>query len=354
MLPNACKEVTPARTTVKTLDCSLFSKGSAMQLHLHRRGLLAGALGLSLASTRFGATAAPAPTGRPALLLQQQTTDWPAVSQALGAAGQLMTGDVYRIGLTRSDLKVTAKGVALLPAFALGSYAAFKNLGGQTMVMGDLVLLDAEVNPVLSGLFQNGFSVTGIHNHLLEMDPHVMYMHYMGMGDAVALAQGLRKALSASATPLGQGSAATPQAGTPIAAASPTTTLPADQIGSTLGRSTKIAKGGVVQVTVPRAETITENGVELLATMGVATALNFQSVDSGGGAITGDIVMVAPEVNPVAQALGAAGIDVTALHNHHLGEDPRLFYLHFFATGDPVQLAQGLKAAIDKTNSKPA
>ena len=178
-----------------------------------------------------------------------------------------------------------------------------------------------------------------------------MYTHYMGMGDPVQLAQGLRQALSASATPLGQAPAATPQAGTPAAAPTPTTDLPVDQIGQTLGHEPKIAKGGVVQISVPRAETITENGVELLPTMGVATVLNFQPLDNGQAAITGDFVMVAGEVNPVAQALRGAGVDVTALHNHHLGEDPRLFYLHFFATGDPVQLAHGLRGALDKTNS---
>ena len=217
------------------------------------------------------------------------------------------------------------------------------------MVMGDLVLLDAEINPVLFGLFQNGFIVSGIHNPLNELEPHVMYLHYMGMGDAVTLAQGLRQALSASATPLGQ----TPT-GSPVAAAPPTTSLPVDQIGQALGRTATISKAGVVQFSIPRAETITEDGFELLPAMGVSTGLNFQPLDGGQAAITGDFVMIGSEVNPVAQALRGAGIDVTALHNHHLGEDPRLFYMHFFATGDPVQLAQGLRVAVDKTNSKPA
>jgi Domain of Unknown Function (DUF1259) len=316
-----------------------------MQIRAHRRAFVAGSLGAVLASSQLHVQA----VGTPPAASTPAAPDWQAVSQSLGAAGKLMTGDVFRIGMPRSDLRVTAKGVALLPAFALGGYAAFKQEGAEAMVMGDLVLLDAEVNPVLSGLFQNGFIVSGIHNHLNEMDPHVMYMHVMGMGDALALAQGLRKALSASATPLGQA-----PAGTPAAVASPTTTLPTDRISQAIGRSAAIAKGGVVQFSVPRAETITEDGIQLLPAMGVTTVLNFQPLDGGQAAITGDFVMVGPEVNPVAQALRGAGIDVTALHNHHLGENPRLFYMHFFATGDPVQLAQGLRGAVDKTNSKPA
>jgi len=258
-----------------------------------------------------------------------------------------MDGDVFRIGMLRTDLKVTAKGVTLLPAFALGSYAAFKQMGDQTMVMGDLVLLDEEVNPVMSGLFDAGFTISGLHNHLNEMTPHVMYMHYMGMGEPVQLAKSLRQALSASATPLGKMPVATP-----MPAATPMTDLPDGPIGQVLGRKTKIAKGGVVQASVPRAETITEGDIELLPAMGVATAINFQPAGEGQAAITGDFVLISTEVNPVAQTLRKAGIDVMALHNHHLGEDPRLFYMHFFATGDPAQLAQGLRTAIDQTNSK--
>jgi hypothetical protein len=318
-----------------------------VNLRMHRRTLLAGALGGALASTSIGGQAAPRPSGRLDARLNQQAADWQPVEQALGATGQLMDGDVFRVGMPRSDLKVTVKDVPLLPAFALGSYAAFKRSGGQAMVMGDLVLLDAEVNPVVSGLFQAGFSITGIHNHLNEMNPHVMYVHYMGQGDPIQLAQGLRQALAASATPLGQQSTGTPQA-----AATPTTDLPLDQIAKALGRQPKVAKGGVIQVSVPRAETITEGGMELLPAMGVATALNFQPAGGGQAAITGDFVMVATEVNPVAQALRGASIDLTALHNHRLGEDPRLYYMHFFATGDPVELARGLRGALDKTNSK--
>src|SRR6266516_8032667 len=117
--------------------------------------------------------------------------DWKAVEQALGKSGQLQPGDVFRVGMPRTDLTVTVRGVPVAPAFALGSYAAFKDLGDETMVMGDLVLLDEEVNPVMAGLFAGGISVTALHNHLNQVSPHVMYLHFMARGDAVRLASGL-------------------------------------------------------------------------------------------------------------------------------------------------------------------
>jgi len=322
-----------------------------MNTPIHRRRLLAGSLAATLLPARF-ASGAPASPSAVGISAQEQGTDWEAVAQALGKPGQLMEGDVFRVGMPRSDLDVTVRDVALEPAFALGSYAAFKQVGptaADTMAMGDLVLLDAELNGVMSGLFEAGLSVTGVHNHLNEITPHVMYMHYMGMGEPVALAQGLAQALSASATPLGE-----VPSGTPAAAATPTTELPTSEIEETLGHAAKVVNGGVVQVSAPRAEPITDGDVELLPTMGVATVLNFQSVGGGQAAVTGDFLLLAAEVNPVAQALRGNGIEVHALHNHHLTEEPRYFYMHFFASGDPPVLAAGLRAALDQTNSKPA
>src|SRR5207248_2842881 len=193
------------------------------------------------------------------------------VEQALGKSGQMMPGDVFRIGRPRSDLSVAVEGVPVKAGFALGSYAAFKQMGDdpdETMVMGDLVLLDEQVPGVMSGLFQNGLNVD------------------------------------------------------------------------------------IFQFTVPRAETITENGLELLPAMGVATAINFQPTGDGKAAITGDFVLIGSEVNPVASTLRANGIEVTAIHNHALGDEPRLLYMHFWANDDPLKLAQGLRAALDQTNSK--
>src|SRR6516164_604926 len=271
--------------------------------------------------------------------------DWKAVEQALGKSGQLQAGDVFRIGMPRTDLSVTVKGVPVKAGFALGSYAAFKQVGEHAMVMGDLVLLDAEVPAVMSGLFGNGLEVTAVHNHLNEMSPHVMYMHYEGHGDAVQLAKGLRQALSASATPLGTAQAAS----APSAAAPGIDPKPIEQA---LGRQGRDVGGGVFQVTVPRAESITAMGQPLLPAMGVVTVMNFQPTGDGKAAITGDFVLIDREVNAVARALRQHGIEVTAIHNHGLADTPRLFYMHFWGTDDPATLAQGLKAALDQTNSQ--
>ena len=281
--------------------------------------------------------------GTPGLALAADP-DWKAVEQALGKSGQLQPGDVFRIGMPRTDLAVSVKGVPVKAGFALGSYAAFKQVGDQSMVMGDLVLLDQEVPAVMSGLFSGGLEVTAVHNHLNEISPHVMYMHYEGHGDAVQMAKALRQALSASGTPLG---------GTPAApATSAGPALDTKQIEQALGRPGRDIGGGVFQVTVPRAEAITEMGMPLLPAMGVTTVMNFQPLAAGQAAITGDFVLVDKEVNAVARTLRQHGIDVTALHNHGLMDTPRLFYMHFWATDDAAKLAQGLKAALDQTNSQ--
>jgi len=269
--------------------------------------------------------------------------DWKAVEQALGKSGQLQPGDVFRVGMPRTDLAVTVKGVPVKAGFALGSYAAFKQMGDRAMVMGDLVLLDLEVPAVMSGLFGGGLEVTAVHNHLNEMSPHVMYMHYEGHGDAVQLAKALRQALSASGTPLGASGA--------VAAVSGGPALDTKQIEQALGRQGRDIGGGVYQITVPRAEAITGMGQPLLPAMGVVTVMNFQPTADGKAAITGDFVLIDKEVNAVAKTLRQHGIDVTALHNHGLMDTPRLFYMHFWANDDPAKLAQGLKAALDQTNS---
>src|SRR5262245_47595598 len=278
----------------------------------------------------------------PALTLAADP-DWKAVEQALGKPGQLQAGDVFRIGMPRSDLAVTVKGVPVKAGFALGSYAAFKQVGDQAMVMGDLVLLDQEVPGVMSGLLASGIDVTGVHNHLNEIVPHVMYMHYEGHGEAVHLATALHRALASSGTPLGASA-------TPAAAGGPA--LDTKQVEQVLGRSGRDIGGGIFQVTVPRAESITAMGVPLLPAMGVTTVMNFQPMMDGKAAITGDFVLIDKEVNLVARALREHGIDVTALHNHGLQDSPRLFYMHFWATDDATKLALGLRAALDQTNSQ--
>jgi len=277
-------------------------------------------------------------------LLRAADPDWKAVEQALGKAGQLMPGDVYRVGMPRTDLSVTVKGIPVKAGFALGSYAAFRQVGDHAMVMGDLVLLDQEVPAVMSALLSGGLEVTAVHNHVNDVSPHVLYMHYGGHGDAVQLAKALRQALAASGTPLGAAATAPAAVGGP--------TLDSKQIEQSLGRQGRDVGAGVYQVTVPRSETITEMGQPLLPAMGVTTVINFQPLADGKAAITGDFVLLDKEVNPVARTLRQHGIDVTAIHNHSLMDTPRLFYMHFWAADDAAKLAQGLKAALDQTNSK--
>jgi len=267
--------------------------------------------------------------------------EWKAVEEALGRKGAVQPGDVFRVGLPRTDLKVKVHGVDVKAGFALGSYAAFRKTSEDAMVMGDLVLLDEEVPKVMSELLAQGLSVTALHNHLNEMSPHVMYMHYSGRGDVVTLAKSVRTALGASGTPFGEPAASGSAAGPAIDQA---------QVEAALGRSGRIING-ILQVGVPRAERITDGGMELLPAMGVATAINFQPTGNGQAAITGDFVLIAGEVNPVARTLRAHGIEVTALHNHALADSPRLFYMHFWANDDAVKLARGLRAALDQTNS---
>ena len=275
---------------------------------------------------------------------QKAESDWKPVEEALGKSGQVMAGDVYRVAMPRTDLKVKVQGVDVKAGFALGSYAAFKKMGKDAMVMGDLVLLDEEVQDVMAALASKGLAITALHNHLNEMSPHVMYMHYSGHGNAVQLASAIREALSKSGTPLGQApAAAAPASGGPE--------IDQKQIEGALGRSGRV-NNGILQVGVARAEKITENGMELLPAMGVNTALNFQPTGDGKAAITGDFVLIGREVNPVLKALREHGIQVTAIHNHALGDNPRLFYMHFWANDDAVKLARGLKAGLDLTNSK--
>jgi hypothetical protein len=265
-----------------------------------------------------------------------------AVGDALGKTGSAMPGGVYRIGLPRTDLKVTLDGVEIKPALALGSWLAFKKMGNTGMVMGDLVLLVSEVTPVMTKLEDAGIEVTALHNHLLRNEPFTMYMHVLGHGDPVKLATALRAALGESKTPL---QSTTP----PYPASAPSIDLDTAMIDKALGHSGKV-NGGVYQFTIPRAEPIKDGGMDVPEAMGSANVINFQPTGAGMAAITGDFVLIAKEVNPVIRALRANGIEVTAVHNHMLSDQPRLFFLHFWANDDVSKLANGLRAALAKVN----
>src|SRR5712675_480358 len=274
---------------------------------------------------------------------QAQEIDWKKVDDALGRPGAV-SGDVHRYGFPRSDLQVTLDGVAIKPGFALGGWVAFKPMHGSgAMVMGDLVLLQTEVNPVMAKLIEGGLDITAVHNHLLRAEPATFYMHVGGHGDPIKMAEAIHAALGASKTPL------TPPAAPAAQPAIDLDTAQLDQISGAKGQ----ANGGVYQFAVPRRDPITENGMQIAPAgpMGVATAIGFQPTGGGKAAITGDFVLTGEEVNPVIKALRANGIEVTAVHSHMLTEQPRLIFMHFWANDDAVKLAKGLRAALDKTAS---
>jgi hypothetical protein len=264
-------------------------------------------------------------------------TDWNAVGQAVGKTGTVMSGGVYRVGLPRTDLHVMLDGIELKPTFALGSWVAFTPMGEQAMLMGDLVLTEDEIEPVMKSLLESGLEITALHNHLFHAQPATFYMHVGGTGDPVKLAQSIHKALTLSKTPF---NAAAPQPATP-----PAIDLDTAAIDAALGAKGSIA-GGVYQVGVPRAEPVMAGGMAVPGPMGGAEAINFQPLGGGKAAITGDFILLAKEVNPVMRELRSHGIDVTALHNHMLDDNPRMFFMHFWAHDDLTKLLAGLKAAM--------
>ena len=271
-----------------------------------------------------------------------QQIDWQKVDDVFGRK-PAVSGDVHRYGFPRTDLAVTLDGVTIKPALALGGWVAFKPMHGEAMVMGDLVLLETEINPVMLKLIEGGLEITAVHNHLLRANPATFYMHVGGHGDPAKMAAVIREALGASKTPL-----ATPPAASPPPAVD-LDTAQLDQVIGAKGQS----NGGVYQFNVPRRDPITEGGMQItpVGSMGVAIAINFQPTGGGKAAITGDFVLTGDEVNPVIKALRASGIDVTAVHNHMLDEQPRLFFLHFWANDHALKLARGLRAALDETAS---
>jgi hypothetical protein len=270
-----------------------------------------------------------------------QEIDWQKVDDAFGRK-PAVSGDVHRYGFPRTDLTVTLDGVTIKPALALGGWVAFKPMHKEAMVMGDLVLLETEINPVMLRMIEGGLEITAVHNHLLRASPATFYMHVGGHGDPAKMAAVIRDALAASKTPLA----------TPAAAAAPAIDLDTAQLDQIIGVKGQ-PNGGVYQFAVPRRDPVTENGMQMtpVGPMGVAIAIGFQPTGGGKAAITGDFVLSGEEVNPVIKALRMNGIDVTAVHSHMLDEQPRLFFLHFWANDDALKLARGLRAALDKTAS---
>jgi Domain of Unknown Function (DUF1259) len=268
-----------------------------------------------------------------------QEIDWKKVDAGLGKTGAVQ-GSVHRYGLPRSDLKVTVDGVEIKPALALGGWVAFEPAHGGAMVMGDLVLTETEIKPVMTKLLESGLEITALHNHLLRANPPTYYMHVGGHGDPAKMAQALRAALASSKTPFEPAAAAPAQASK--------IDLDTAKLDEIIGAKGQV-NGGVYQFGVPRRDPITEEGVAVPGAMGSANAINFQPTGGGKAAITGDFVVAGEEVNPLIRALREHGIEVTAIHSHMLTEQPRVFFVHFWANDDAEKLAGGIRAALDKT-----
>ena len=264
--------------------------------------------------------------------------DWTKVDAALGKTASVQ-GDVHRYGIPRTDLQVTLDGVAIKPALALGGWVAFEPVQDGALVMGDLVLTETEVNPVMSKLLESGIEITAVHNHLIRANPPTLYMHIHGHGDPLAMAAAIHAALTDSKTPFGASVA--PAASTVLIG------FDTDKLDAAIGAKGKV-NGGVYQFSVSRKDTITEKGIPIPPAMGTAIAINFQPTGDDKAAVTGDFVVTAEEVNPMIRALRENGIEVTAIHSHMLDEQPRLFFVHFWGNDDAVKLAKGLRAALEK------
>jgi hypothetical protein len=271
-----------------------------------------------------------------------QEVDWQKVDETLGRK-PAVSGDVHRYGFPRTDLSVTLDGVSIKPSLALGGWIAFKPVHGDAMVMGDLVLLETEINPVMAKMIAGGLEITAVHNHLLRATPPTFYLHVGGHGDPIKMASIIHDALAESKTPLAAPAASTP--GGPI----DLDTASIDQIIGAKGH----VNAGVYQVGIVRRDNVMmdEMTISPAGAMGVATGVNFQPTGSGKAAITGDFVLTGDEVNPVVKSLRSNGIEVTAIHSHMLREQPRLFFLHFWANDDAIKLAQALRTALNATNS---
>ena len=265
----------------------------------------------------------------------QTNADWGVVERILGRAGKLQDG-VYKVGFPRTDLHVRIGRTPVLPAAALGSWMAFRQEGAGVVADGDLVLLEPEVSFVVSALVEHGIEVSAVHNHLAEEQPKVMYVHFFARGELERIAQGLKAALAATATPTG-----------PVTPSKAEFTLDRKAIEEAMGK-TGTVNGAVLAFSFPRQHAIAMHGAALPPAMGMATAINFQPSPAGVAA-TGDFVLREAEVNPVITALRKGAVKVTAVHNHLLDDDPHSFFVHFWAEGKADAVARALRAALDAT-----
>lgn len=284
-----------------------------------------------------------ADSGQPQPPQVTTAADWNGVADALGRTGTLMGGTVYRVPLPRGDLHVTSYGVTIKPGLALGGYATFAKYRDGTMLMGDLVVTEPELPKVTDALQAAGLAQTALHKHLLAQKPDIWWTHVEAMGNPVTLAKGLKAALDATAIPPAP---APPASQPPIA-------LDTAGIDKALGRN-GTADSGIYKFSIARRDTVTDGQHILPPALGITTTINFQPLGGNKAAINGDFVMTAGEIQKVIQALRAGGIDIVELHNHMLDDQPRLFFMHYWATGDGDTLAKALRPALDATALTPA
>jgi Domain of Unknown Function (DUF1259) len=265
--------------------------------------------------------------------MQPLNTD--GIAKAMGKQGDL-AGQMYKVSFPRSDLTVNVGNVRVRPALALINWAAFIKSGDTAITYGDLVLLDDEINSVISKLEERGIELSALHNHLLHETPRIMYIHFVGRGDEVEMAKAIREAIAITATPL----VVTPSG----PEAKPELAIEIERI---IGYQGSMG-GEVFHITVPRNDVhVAALGAMIPGSMGMNTPLNFQ-LDGKNAAINGDFMLLPAEVNPVIKLLRANGIEVASVHNHMLDDEPRMIFMHFWAYGDAVDLAKGLKAALER------
>jgi hypothetical protein len=274
---------------------------------------------------------------------QPMPADYAAVLASLGKTGDFKD-NVLKVNVPRSDLKVTIKGRPAPTPFGFGGWIAMtKGTGGQDVLMGDLVLTQDEVNPVMSALLANGLDVTALHNHFFWDQPRIVYMHVHGLGQAADLTSRVKPALDLipSAKPAGS------------AAVAPSATLNTAAIGQTVGHQGE-QSGPVYKITIGRSDVqVSEHGAAINARMGLNTWAAFTGTDADA-MVAGDVAMLEQEVTPVLKALRANGIDVVAIHHHMTGTQPLVVFLHYYGTGSAATLAQGVRAALDVLGKTPA
>lgn len=269
---------------------------------------------------------------------QEVPADYKAVLSALGKTGDFKDG-VLKVNIPRNDLRVTINQRPAPTPFGFGGWVALTKGQGMDVMMGDLVLTEDEVNPVMSALLQNGLDVTALHNHFFWEQPRIFYMHVHGMGNAADLAKRVKPAIDLI-------DQAAKKAAPPSAAAQSSPTIDGAALAKIIGTPGE-QTGPVYKITVGRPDIdLREHGAPINARMGLNTWAAFTGTDADA-MVAGDIAMLEPEVTPVLKALRANGLNVVAIHHHMTDVKPVVIFLHYYGTGPAAKLAQGVRAAVD-------